>query len=270
MPNIILTTRDGIATITFDREGATANLFDGATLEELAAIIDRIAADPSVKGVLLKSAKPSIFIAGADLNVLSKAKGEELEKLISLGQDTFNRLEDLDVPTVAAIHGACVGGGLELALACDWRIASDSKKTKIGLPETQLGILPAWGGSTRLPKLIGLPTALALILGGNLLAAKAAKHKGVVDAVVPEENLEAFASTWIGKGKRGRERRWLVHNPFSVALIQRKAKAALHAKTRGHYPGPAEALGVVGQSVLRPRALSLAAEREAIVRLSTR
>ena len=247
MPNIILTTRDGIATITFDREGATANLFDGATLEELAAIIDRIAADPSVKGVLLKSAKPSIFIAGADLNVLSKAKGEELEKLISLGQDTFNRLEDLDVPTIAAIHGACVGGGLELALACDWRIASDSKKTKIGLP-----------------------TALALILGGNLLAAKAAKHKGVVDAVVPEENLEAFASTWIGKGKRGRERRWLVHNPFSVALIQRKANGALHAKTRGHYPGPAEALGVVGQSVLRPRSLSLAAEREAIVRLSTR
>ena len=110
--------------------------------------------------MLIRSAKPSIFNAGADLKVLSTAQGDELKSLIELGQNTFNHLADLKIPTVAAIHGACVGGGLELALACDWRIASDSKKTKIGLPETQLGILPAWGGSTRLPKLVGLPTAL--------------------------------------------------------------------------------------------------------------
>jgi 3-hydroxyacyl-CoA dehydrogenase/enoyl-CoA hydratase/3-hydroxybutyryl-CoA epimerase len=268
MPNILLTTADGLATITFDREGSSANLFDQETLVELGAVLDRIEGDLGIKGVVIRSAKPSIFIAGADLKVLSAVKGEALEKLISLGQETFNRLEDLRIPTVAAIHGACVGGGLELALACDWRIASDSKKTKIGLPETQLGILPAWGGSTRLPKLVGLPIALPLILGGKLLGAKAAKHKGIVDAVVPPGNLEAFAAQWIGKGKRVPPRRRLIHNPVSASMIRRKAKGDLETKSRGHYPGPAEALDVVVDSVLRPRPVSLKAERDAILRLA--
>jgi 3-hydroxyacyl-CoA dehydrogenase/enoyl-CoA hydratase/3-hydroxybutyryl-CoA epimerase len=268
MPNILLTTADGLATITFDREGSSANLFDQETLVELGAVLDRIKEDRGIKGVVIRSAKPSIFIAGADLKVLSAVKGEALEKLISLGQETFNRLEDLRIPTVAAIHGACVGGGLELALACDWRIASDSKKTKIGLPETQLGILPAWGGSTRLPKLVGLPIALPLILGGKLLGAKAAKHKGLVDVVVPAENLEVFAAQWIGKGKRVPLRRRFIHNPVSVSLIRKNAKGDLETKSRGHYPGPVEALDVVVDSVLRPRPVSLKAERDAILRLA--
>lgn len=268
MPNLKLTTRDGIAMITFDREGSAANLFDRATLEELDGLLSGIAADASLKGLLIRSAKPSIFIAGADLKVLFTAQGEELKSLIEHGQNTFNRLEDLKVPTVAAIHGACVGGGLELALACDWRIASDSKKTKIGLPETQLGILPAWGGSTRLPKLLGLPTALPLILSGKLLAAKAAKHKGVVDAVVPEEHLEVFALGWIQKGKRRLAKRWALHNPLSVAIIRKKARDSLFAKTRGLYPGPAAALEVVTSAVSRSRADSLRAERDEILRLA--
>ncbi len=268
MPNLKLTTRDDIATIIFDREGSAANIFDRAALEEFGGLITEISTYASLKGLVIRSAKPSIFIAGADLKTLSSAKGDELKSLIELGQQTFNRLADLRVPTVAAIHGACVGGGLELALACDWRIASDSKKTKIGLPETQLGILPAWGGSTRLPRLVGLPTALSLILSGKLLAAKAAKYKGVVDAVVPEENLDAFAIGWIARGKRKAESHRLVHNPLSVALIRKKARAGLMAKTRGLYPGPAAALEVVADSVGRSREESLRAERDEIIRLA--
>ncbi len=268
MPNLKLTTRDGIATITFDRDGSSANIFDRATLEELDGLITEISTYASLKGLLIRSAKPSIFIAGADLKTLSSAKGDELKALIELGQQTFNRLADLKIPTVAVIHGACVGGGLELALACDWRIASDSKKTKIGLPETQLGILPAWGGSTRLPRLVGLPSALSLILSGKLLAAKAAKHKGVVDAVVPEENLDAFAAEWISRGKRKPENHPLIHNPLSVALIRKKAGSGLLAKTRGLYPGPAAALEVVADSIGRSREESLRAERDEIIRLA--
>ena len=268
MPNLKITTRDGIATITFDREGSSANIFDRPVLEELDGILSEISANGSLNGLLIRSAKPSIFIAGADLKTLFSAKGDELKELIELGQRTFNRLADLKIPTVAVIHGACVGGGLELALACDWRIASDSKKTKIGLPETQLGILPAWGGSTRLPRLVGLPTALSLILSGKLLAAKAAKHKGVIDAVVPEGNVESFALTWISRGKRKPENHLVIHNPVSVAIIRKKARAGLMAKTRGLYPGPSAALEVVVDSVGRSREESLRAERDEIIRLA--
>lgn len=268
MPNISLSTPDGLAAITFDREGSGANLFDRATLMELGEILGQIEKDSTIKGVMIRSAKPSIFIAGADLNVLANAAGDDLRSLIELGQNTFNRLEDLRVPTVAAIHGACAGGGLELALACDWRIASDSKKTKIGLPETQLGILPAWGGSTRLPRLVGLPTALSLILGGKLLPAKAAKHKGVVDAVVPQEHLEVFAATWLARGKRQLPGHWPQHSALAVPLIRKKAESALRARTRGLYPGAQAALEVVTDSVRQTREQSLRAERDAIVRLS--
>src|SRR5687767_4794667 len=148
--------------LTFDREGSSANLFDRPALVELSEKLDALSAHPELSGLLIRSAKPSIFIAGADLKILSSAHGEELRDLIELGQATFQKLAELPYPTVAAIHGACVGGGYELALACDWRVASDDSATKIGLPETGLGILPAWGGTTRLPRLIGLPAALPL------------------------------------------------------------------------------------------------------------
>ncbi len=268
MPNIHLTTRDAIATLTFDREGSSANLFDRATLVELAEKLDTIDKDRSLKGLLIRSAKPSIFIAGADLNVLAAAQGDALKDLIELGQRTINQLADLRIPTVAAIHGACVGGGFELALACDWRVASDSGKTKIGLPETQLGILPAWGGSTRLPILIGLPAALPLVLTGKLSAAKAAKHKGLVDTVVPMENLEAHALTFLSRGKRRPKLRPLAHHKLAVAFIKKKARTVLLKKTRGQYPGPEAALDVMAAAVISTRADSLRRERDAILRLA--
>src|SRR4030095_12077789 len=139
----------------------------------------------------------------------SRAKTpHEIQEMIELGQSVFNRIAGLSIPTVAAIHGACVGGGYELALACNYRIASPERETKIGLPETQLGILPAWGGSTRLPRLIGLPQALDVILGGKTLAARPALRCGMVDELVPREYLLEVAQRKILKsGLALRERR---------------------------------------------------------------
>ncbi|MFT3991322.1 MAG: 3-hydroxyacyl-CoA dehydrogenase NAD-binding domain-containing protein [Luteolibacter sp.] len=268
MSHLHLTIADFIATLTFDRHGSSANLFDRATLLELGEHLDSIAENPDLTGLLIRSAKPGIFIAGADLHTLASAHGEDLRELIELGQSTFNLLADLKIPTVAAIHGACVGGGLELALACDWRVTSDSPKTKIGLPETQLGIIPAWGGSTRLPALIGLPNALPLILAGKILPAIAAKRKGIVDAVVPQENLETFALTFLKREKRQLKRHWIFHNKPAVALIRRKVGASLYQKTRNLYPGPLAALDVVTQSVLTTRSASLQNERTAIAHLA--
>lgn len=270
MSNLTLTIRDSIATLVFDREGSSANIFDRTTLDELDEKLGEIEKGPALIGLLIRSAKPTIFIAGADLNALSKARGTELKELIETGQRIFNRLADLPIPTVAAIHGACVGGGLELALACDWRVASDASATRLGLPETQLGILPAWGGSTRLPALLGLPTALPLILSGKLLKGTDAKRKGLVDAVVPVEHLESHALTFLKRGLRRRPRHPFLHNSFVVSRIRKRATRDLLAKTHGLYPGPQEALEVALASVNHPRSVSLAAERDAILRLAKR
>ncbi len=147
---------DGICLLTFDRPESGANIFDAPTMQNLSEHLDAIENDPSLRGVIVTSAKKSIFIAGADLKTLLKqAQTGELRGFISEGQKVFNRLAALKVPTVAAIHGACAGGGYEITLACDYRVASIDPVTKIGLPETTLGLVPAWGGATRLPRLVG-------------------------------------------------------------------------------------------------------------------
>ena len=154
---------DGICILTFDKHGSSANVFDVETLDELDAHIAWIESQGDLKGVIITSAKAKIFIAGADLNSFAKNPDEgAMGAIIDKGHRVFTRLSRLAIPSAAAIHGVCLGGGCEVSLACDWRVASLDKATKIGLPETQLGILPAWGGSVRMPALIGLPQALGL------------------------------------------------------------------------------------------------------------
>lgn len=267
--NISLSFANTTAILVFDREGSSANIFDAATLKELSELLDELAVQPEVTGLLIRSAKPDIFIAGADLKELSSARGERLDELIATGQTLFNRIADLPYPTVAAIHGACVGGGFELALACDWRVASDSPKTKIGLPETQLGILPAWGGTTRLPDLLGLPEALPIILSGKLYAAFLAKRKGLVDEIVPKEHLKSHALGFLKKGKRHHTHNPIIHNQAVAALTRVQAQKELQKKTHGHYPGPEAALEVAVASIGRTRAQSQQAEKEAIDRLAS-
>jgi 3-hydroxyacyl-CoA dehydrogenase/enoyl-CoA hydratase/3-hydroxybutyryl-CoA epimerase len=267
-------TDDQICVLTFDRPDSAANIFDQAALIELNNHLDYIAGNPTLKGVILTSAKKSIFIAGADLTTLSRAKSpEELRPLIELGQSVFNRLVALGLPTVAAIHGACVGGGYEIALACDYRLASPDKATRIGLPETQLGILPAWGGSTRLARLIGLPKALDIILGGKTLAAKPALKCGMIDEIVPREYLLQKASQLILKQghrlrRRSRPLRIILSNAFPVVnLIRTRVEKQLLQKTRGHYPALPKALDVITRGLSKSIDESLALERDAILEL---
>jgi 3-hydroxyacyl-CoA dehydrogenase / enoyl-CoA hydratase / 3-hydroxybutyryl-CoA epimerase len=197
---------DGICILTFDRPESGANIFDAATMQSLREQIDAIEKDASIKGVIVTSAKKSIFIAGADLKTLLKqAQSGEMRGFISEGQKVFNRLVALKVPTVAAIHGACAGGGYEITLACDYRVASDDPATKIGLPETTLGLVPAWGGATRLPRLIGANAAAEVILKGKLYGAAEAMKLGLVDEVVPKEQILEAARKKLAAGNRKME-----------------------------------------------------------------
>jgi 3-hydroxyacyl-CoA dehydrogenase / enoyl-CoA hydratase / 3-hydroxybutyryl-CoA epimerase len=270
MATIYRTIRDdGVCLLMLDRAGSSANVFDRTTLEELRGELDFIESQSgAVKGVIFASAKRSIFIAGLDLKTIGEnPAATEIRELIELGQAQFNRIAALKVPTVAAIHGAAVGGGFEIALACDWRIASPDHATKMGLPETKIGLLPAWGGSTRLPRLIGLPKALDIILAGKTPAPRAALKLGMIDDIVPAENLVEFAAKKIKEGKPHRPSRWLVNNPVMAAFIAKKLRSQLLAKTRGHYPAILKALEVVSRGVSNSIAGSLARERDAILEL---
>src|SRR6476469_468967 len=194
---------DGICLLTFDRPESGANIFDAPTMDNLREHVDAIEKDASIKGVIVISAKKSIFIAGADLKTLLKqAQTGEMRAFIAEGQRVFNRLAALNVPTVAAIHGACAGGGYEITLACDYRIASDAPATRIGLPETTLGLVPAWGGATRLPRLIGLEKAGEVILKGKLYPAAEALKLGLVDEVVAQGKLLEAARAKLDSQKR--------------------------------------------------------------------
>src|SRR5438270_3918184 len=195
--------RGGICVLTFDRPNSGANIFDPAAMNALSEQLDAIENDSSIKGVIVTSAKKSIFVAGADLaTLLRQAQTGELRAFIAEGQRVFNRLAALTIPTCAAIHGASAGGGYEVALACDWRLASDAPATRIGLPETTLGLVPAWGGCTRLPRLIGRERAAEVILKGRLYGAKEALQLGLVDDLVPREQLLQAARKKLGEGKR--------------------------------------------------------------------
>ena len=240
-------------------------MLDSKTLFALSDII-RDLGQQSISGVVFESAKRAVFIAGADLKEL--AKTEARAELVDLGQRTFGQIATLKCVTVAAIHGACAGGGLELSLACDYRVASEDRSTRIGLPEVNLGLLPAWGGSTRLPRLIGLPRALQIILRGELMPAAKAKRLGVIDALAPPQCLRDLALRFVAKGKpKWRNLRRAAWIPAAKAVAELARKSVLK-KTRGHYPAALKAIDVAAKSLWRSVSRSLAAEKEAILRLA--
>src|SRR5215468_11444145 len=192
---------DQICLLTFDRPKSGANIFDAATLDELNEHLDFVANETSLCGLIIASAKKSIFIAGADLKtLLQQAHGGDMRAFIAQGQQTFNRLAEMKIPTVAAIHGASAGGGYEVALACDYRVASDDPATRIGLPETTLGLLPAWGGCTRLTRLIGVEKAEEVIVKGKLSSAEDDRKLGLVDGVASRDKLLELARKKLGAG----------------------------------------------------------------------
>jgi 3-hydroxyacyl-CoA dehydrogenase / enoyl-CoA hydratase / 3-hydroxybutyryl-CoA epimerase len=263
---------DGICWLTFDTPGAAVNVWNADTLDELDCHIEDLHRDRAVRAVVIRSAKERIFIAGADLRAVQKLDPDRMKDLLELGQDVFRHLESLRIPKIAAIHGACLGGGFEMALACDWRIASDSECTRIGLPETQLGLIPAWGGSTRLPRLIGLPRALDLIVRGKTLKAREAKRMGLVDEVTAAEHLEALARKLVLENAWPRPRRFRLSRLWPVPdLLRIKVKAGLFAKLpwmKSTLAAPAVAVDVVTRGASLSFERSLGLEQEGVSALA--
>ena len=263
-------TPDQFCVLRFDQAGLPANLFNPETLAELNAHLDDIEASPSIRGIVFISGKQRLFHAGADLRGLGKMDREGLCHFIEQGQDVFTRIAHLKIPTVAAIHGACLGGGCELALACTYRVATNDRATKIGLPETRLGILPAWGGSTRLPRLIGVSRALKIILAGQTPSAKQALRYGMIDAIAPRELLLSAALRMLTQGRNAR-RSWKLNplvNRITARLIAPTVRTKLARQTRGHYPARTEAAEVVLASPRSSESASLARERKVVLDLA--
>ncbi|MDE2497503.1 MAG: enoyl-CoA hydratase/isomerase family protein, partial [Xanthomonadaceae bacterium] len=176
---------DGVLTLTMDRSGSNVNALSRALLDELDAMLERVAIERPA-AVVIHSGKPSGFAVGADLKEFEGYEHQgTVREEIENGQRVFERLARLPMPTVAAIHGACMGGGTELALACRMRVAARTPETRIALPEVQLGIHPGWGGTARLPRLIGAPEALPVMLAGKPLSGRRALSLGVVDRLAP-------------------------------------------------------------------------------------
>jgi 3-hydroxyacyl-CoA dehydrogenase/enoyl-CoA hydratase/3-hydroxybutyryl-CoA epimerase len=260
-----------IAILTFDRPNSTANIFDERAFEELNEHLNFLESEKDLKGLIIRSAKPKIFIAGADLNSFTQdINAERMAFLIERGQRAFDRIARLPYPTIATIHGVALGGGFEIALACDYRVASSDSATKVGLPETNLGILPTWGGSTRLPKLIGLPNALEAILTGRQYAAKQALELGMVDSVAYLERLPGLANRMIQEsgGKKRSYKLHVANRPPVSQFIKSQVEKKTLARTRGHYPAPLKALEVVCASLTVSHEQSLANEKNYFLELA--
>lgn len=273
----------GIASLEIDAPSETVNTLRSESSRQFQEIFDQIAQDKSITGVVLRSNKEDNFIAGADISMLdginSAALGSALSKV---GQEAANRIARCEVPVVAAIHGACLGGGLELALACHGRVASLHDKTKLGLPEVQLGILPGMGGTQRLPRVIGLTHALDMLLTGRQLNARRALTMGLIDSAVEPAALMSAALELIAKIQAERAREggpWrmirealdpevvreaaLAENPIGRKVVFDQARKELLKKTHGNYPAPEQILNVVRRGLEKGLDAGLEAEARA-------
>jgi 3-hydroxyacyl-CoA dehydrogenase / enoyl-CoA hydratase / 3-hydroxybutyryl-CoA epimerase len=250
---------DGLGILTFDLPGEKVNKLSRDVFSELAEILVRLSRDPRVRTLVVRSGKPDVFIAGADLKEFTRISTEEISAGSARGQALFEQIASLPFPTVAAINGVCLGGGTELALACDYRVMSDAPSSRIGLPEVRLGIFPAWGGCVRLPRLVGLTAALDLILTGKQLDARRAKRVGLVDEAVPqaifEDFVRRFARDKSTSGKRAAKRprrpplvSALEATPVGRRIVFQNARKRVMAETGGHYPAPLEAIAVIEES----------------------
>ncbi len=263
---------DGAAVIYFDTPNSPVNVLSRELFDELTPIFERIESDDSIRACVVASAKPGTFIAGANLKQLVRIENaEEGTALLAAAQALLVRIHASRKPFVAAIHGAALGGGLEVALSCHYRLAADDPGTVLGFPEVQLGLLPAATGTQRLPRLIGLPQALPLLLTGRRLRAKQAYRLGLVDALtspggLTETAVQAALKLADGTLRPRRVRRTLATRLLETApgrgIVFRKAEAGVRAKTRGLYPAPLSILECVKTGLARGFDAGLAKEAE--------
>jgi 3-hydroxyacyl-CoA dehydrogenase/enoyl-CoA hydratase/3-hydroxybutyryl-CoA epimerase len=272
---------DRLATLTFDSPDKKVNVFTRTALQELERVLEELAGRHDVGCLVLLSGKPGSFIAGADVEEIARVTDPvEAEAGSRVGHRLFAAWEALPFPTVAAIRGVCLGGGLEISLASTWRVASDRPDTKLGLPEVQLGILPAWGGSTRLPRLIGIAEALDLILTGRTVAGRKALKLGLVDALLPDarflDEVRDFALERAGQKRRDDsgagvdfKELLLEKNPVGRKILFDQARKKTLEQSRGHYPAPLRAIEVVRVGIEQGVRAGFDAEARAAAELAT-
>ncbi|MDA1016643.1 MAG: 3-hydroxyacyl-CoA dehydrogenase NAD-binding domain-containing protein [Planctomycetota bacterium] len=262
-----------ISLLTIDTPDKKVNTLGETVLRELSDVIGQLEQDAGVRGLLFRSGKPGQFIAGADLHELGgliHATPDERREKLAAGHGLFDRISRLPFPTVALIDGNCMGGGTELVLAMDARIASSTSKTKIALPETTIGLIPGWGGTQRMPRLIGIHHAIDMICGGQPVSAQRAAELGLVFDAVPVERLvdegrrliEQFIET--EQWKRDRTQR---SQPFGLSEDQFNfafacAEGGVKAKTKGQYPAPLAALRAIKEGINLPLEEGLQVERD--------
>ncbi|RPH29544.1 fatty acid oxidation complex subunit alpha FadJ [Buttiauxella warmboldiae] len=241
---------DNIAVVTIDVPGEKMNTLKASFGPEVHNIIKQVRDNTALQGVIFISGKPDNFVAGADINMIAHCQTAlEAQNLAHQGQQIMAEIAALPIPVVAAIHGACLGGGLELALACHSRICTDDEKTKLGLPEVQLGLLPGSGGTQRLPRLIGVSNALDMILTGKQLRPRQALKLGLVDEVVPHSILLAAAVERVAKGRQTsralpvRER--ILAGPLGRSVLFSMVSKKTEQKTRGNYPAAQRIIEVI-------------------------
>jgi 3-hydroxyacyl-CoA dehydrogenase/enoyl-CoA hydratase/3-hydroxybutyryl-CoA epimerase len=273
---------DGSFVLVMDVPDRSVNVITRQVLADLEAALDALAAQPRVPVLVVRSGKKSGFLAGADISeFLGITDAAAARALSEAGQKVFDRLANLAAPSVAVIHGACLGGGLELALACDYRLIFDKPGTQLGLPEVELGLLPAWGGTQRLPRVIGLERALKVILAGKRLDAREAYSWGLSDSCPGNEAelRDQFAKLLVravahGKQKReklplrGWRQRMLESNAFGRGLILKGTQRLIRNRVPDDMPAPHEALEAVRLGISRGIQAGLAQEREAASRLA--
>jgi len=268
---------NGIAEINFDLQGESVNKFDSATVAELNQAITAIEQASDVKGVLVSSGK-GVFVVGADITEFIPMLGDsdvDAGEHLAKNTENFNRLEDLGVPSVAAINGYALGGGLELALACDFRVMSTV--AKVGLPETKLGIIPGWGGTVRLPRIAGSDTAIEWIASGKEQRPDAALKAGVVDGVVAPEKLRDAALGVLQNAIDGKmdytKRRALKTGPLMLnqiesAMVFTTSKGFVGGQAGPNYPAPMVAINCIEKSATMSRDDALAVERAGFVEVT--
>lgn len=273
--------KDRIAMLTFDLPGEKVNKLTTPVMEELDLLLDRLAADREIRAMVIRSGKDSNFIVGADIaEIRDITDAETGEQLARRGQAVFAKLESLPFPTVAAIHGPCMGGGMELALACAYRVISNDPKTVLALPEVKLGIIPGFGGTQRLPRLVGLSNALDMIMAGKPVYARKARKTGLADEVTYKETLLdralMTARKAAGKPKPVKVR---ARRPLAVRLVEgsaltrrivyRLAKKNAFKETRGNNPAPLAALEAVRFGLSHERAQGYSNEAMLLGRLAS-
>lgn len=275
--------QNNIGFIEFDQTDSRVNLLTAAALRELDKILDTLSGKSALTAVALISKKKDIFIAGADIREIEKITqpDEGLQKA-KAGQDILNKLEDLPVPTIAVIDGVALGGGCELALACQYRLATFNEKVRIGLPEVNLGIFPAFGGTYRLPRLIGLPESMNMILTGKPVDSNKALRLGLVDRLAPQNGLGHYLNTFIEDIRQGRvtPNKYARRKPKGIPAVLEKSLPgqwfifqqsiqSVLKNTKGFYPAPLKAIAVIKKNFYLDRTKGLDVEAREFSRLAT-